>query len=139
MAAFNKFNLTVDDFANGLDNLNADALKVVLTNNAPQASWHNYSDVTGELSTGNGYTAGGAVVPSTSATNSGGVETVAGSSVTWTASGGNVGPFEYVILYDSASSKLLGWWDYGSAVTLNGANGDSFTFAPSGAVLFKLQ
>ena len=59
--------------------------------------------------------------------------------MSWTASGGNVGPFEYVILYDSASSKLLGWWDYGSAVTLNGANGDSFTFAPSGAVLFTLQ
>jgi hypothetical protein len=140
MATFNKFNLTVDDLAKALDNLSTDSLKVILTNTTPVATWHSYpADVSGELSTANGYTSGGATVPSTGATNSSGTETVAGSSVTWTASGGNVGPFEYVVLFDSTSGKLLGWWDYVSAITLNGTNGDSFTWAPTGNVLFTIS
>lgn len=46
-----------------------------------------------------------------------------------TASGGNVGPFRYVVVYDdtttSPADALVGWLDYGSDVTL--ASGETLT------------
>lgn len=44
-----------------------------------------------------------------------------------TASGGAVGPFRYVYIYDDGSTndKLIGYYDYGSALTLN--DGDTLT------------
>ena len=71
-----------------------------------------------------------------------GTITVTGTNVTWTASGGSVGPFQYVILYNTSTSPntkpLIGYWDYSSALTL--ADGDSFTVkfnngASSGTIL----
>jgi hypothetical protein len=37
-----------------------------------------------------------------------------------TASGGNVGPFRYVVLYDDSalSDELVGWYDYGYDISL---------------------
>lgn len=137
MAAFNKFNSFVEAVAEKVHNLGADTLKVMLTNTAPLATNAVKTDIT-EISAGNGYTAGGnsAAITSSSQT-SGTYKLVLGDPATWTASGGSIGPFQYAVLYNDTATndELIGWWDYGSAVTL--AAGESFTvdFDPSTGVL----
>lgn len=132
MASFNKFNCFVEDLAEKVHNLGSDTLKVFLSNAAPNAATHTaYDGTTGttgpaEIAAGNGYTAGGNTASvSSSSQTSGTYKLVLGDPATWTATG-TVGPFRYAILYnDTASGKnLIGWWDYGSSVTL--ANGETF-------------
>lgn len=140
MASFNKFNLFVDDIVKALDNFGTDTIKVMLTNTAPSASNHKYSDVSGsELASGNGYTTGGAAVSGFGVSNSSGTETVTANPTTWTSNTGNMGPFRYALYYDVTSGNLIGWYDNGSSVTLNGVNGDTFTVTPSGGDLMTLQ
>lgn len=141
MASFNKFNLTVEDFLKGNCNLSSDTIKVMLSNTIPVATNHQYSDISGtELANGDGYTTGGAAVTGTGVSNSSGTESFAASANTFTSVTGNMGPFQYIIYYDStpATKTLLGWYNYGSALTLNGANGDTLTLTPASSVLFTL-
>lgn len=137
MAAFNKFNSFVEALAEKVHNLGSDTLKVMLTNTAPVATNSIKTNIT-EISAGNGYTAGGNTAAVTSsAQTSGTYKLVLGDPATFTASGGSIGPFRYAVLYnDTATNKeLIGWWDYGSSVTL--ASGESFTvdFDPTTGVL----
>ena len=132
MAAYNKFNNFVDWISKANCNLSSDALKVFLTNTAPVATNSIYSDISvNDLATGNGYTNGGSATTPT-LSNSSGTEKLVGTNVTWTATGA-IGPFRYAVLYDStpASNKtLIGWWDYGSSITM--ASGDTFTVSFDG-------
>src|SRR5262245_43919657 len=130
MAAFNKVNLTVEDFLKGVMNLSTDTVKAMLTNTAPVATNHVYGDISGsELASGNGYTTGGTAVTGTGLSNSSGTESFASNATVWTSVTGSMGPFRYVVYYDNtpATKTILGWYDYGSSITLNGANGDTFT------------
>jgi hypothetical protein len=125
MASFTKAQKFVGHLCIGGNiNLNTDTLKVFLTNSTPAAATTDvYSDLT-DLSTANGYTAGGA--DSTNlASESGGTVTMTGTDIEWTASGA-VGPFRYAVIYDdtTATKYVLGWWDYGSSISL--ANGEKF-------------
>jgi hypothetical protein len=149
MASFNKFNSFVDYLckaggAGGI-NMNTDAIYVGLTNSAPVATntvWANITDI----GTANGYTTGGAQAVAqggTSVSNSSGTETMAVPATTWTSTTGTMGPFRYIVYYDFTATSpvtkpLIGWYDYGSALSLNGANGDTFTITPSGGALFTL-
>lgn len=138
MAAFNKYNVFVEDLAEKVHNLGADTLKVALSNTAPNAGTHaGLANIT-EISAGNGYTAGGnAASVTSSAQTSGTYKLVLADPPTWTATGGSVGPFRYAVLYNDTSTgdRLIGWWDYGTSITL--ASGESFTvdFDPSSGVL----
>lgn len=137
MAAFNKFNSFVEALAEKKHDLGADTLKVMLTNTAPVATNAVKADLT-EISAGNGYTAGGNTASVTSSSQSSGLyRLVLGDPATWTASGGSIGPFRYAVLYNdtAASDELIGWWDYGSSITL--AAGESFAvdFDPTTGVL----
>jgi hypothetical protein len=126
MANYNNFNSFVSDLAQKVHNLNADTLKIMLTNTAPSASNTVKSNIT-EIGAGNGYTAGGAVASFVSGNDTSGTYKLILSPVSWTASGGSIGPFEWAVLYNSstASGNLIGWWDYGTAITLT--NGNTFT------------
>jgi hypothetical protein len=111
---------------NGGVALATDALKVMLTNTVPVATNVQYSDISAsELASGNGYTTGGATVTTTSSTQSSGTYKFVGSvpNPTWTATG-SMGPFRYAVIYDTTptTKSLIGWWDYGSSLTLVATN-----------------
>lgn len=128
MAAFNKFNAFVEALSEKTHNLGSDTLKVYLTNDTPSASGDAVFADLAEITPGNGYTAGGNTATQTSSSQTGGLyKLVLGDPASWTASGGAIGPFRYAVLYNSttASGNLIGWWDYGSAITLQ--PGDTFT------------
>lgn len=115
--AFNKFNCFVQDVGDKLHNLNADSLYIYLTNTAPVATNTVYN-TPADLATSGGYTAGGAVVPSTAYSQSAGLASLTGSNVVFTATTG-FGPFRYAVLYNNTASgkNLIGWWDYGSSAS----------------------
>jgi hypothetical protein len=129
MAAFNKFNVFTADVAGGKHNMltgTPHVYKVYLTNTAPAVTNTAYG-TPADLATSNGYTAGGASVGViTGAQTSGTFKFIGGSDPTWTASSGNIGPFQYAVLYNSTASgqPLVGWWDYGVPITLT--NGNTF-------------
>jgi uncharacterized protein (DUF2252 family) len=126
MASFNKFNSFVEALAEKKHDLGADTLKVLLTSTAPVATNAVKADLA-EISAGNGYTAGGATAAVTSSSQTSGTyKLVLGDPATWTATGGSIGPFRYAVLYNDTATndELIGWWDYGSSITL--AAGESF-------------
>lgn len=137
MAAFQKFNSFVEAMAEQKHNLGSDTLRVMLSNTAPLVTNGIKTDLT-EISAGNGYTTGGNIATVTSSAQSSGVyKLVLADPSTWTASGGAMASFRYAVLYndDATNDELIGYWDYGSTVTL--ADGDSFTvdFDPANGVL----
>jgi len=137
MASFNKFQDFVEQLGKGVHHLHAagDTLKVFLTNEQPLATDTVKADMV-EISAGNGYTAGGEDSQN-DYTESGGTGTMTAVDITWTASGGTIGPFRFAVLYnDSATSPadaLVGWWDYGSNLTLQ--DGEQFKWDVGASVL----
>jgi hypothetical protein len=126
MASFNKFNAFVANLAEGVFDLEGDTLKIVLTDTAPDAADAVRADLS-EISAGNGYTAGGVGATVSSSGQTAGTYKLVLSDVTITASGGSIGPFRYFVLVDETpttpADPLIGWWDYGSSITL--ADGES--------------
>jgi len=141
MAAYNKFNQTVEDLCKKVLNVATDALFVLLTNTSPNAADIKVDTTTGtctvaatsnalEIAAGNGYTKKGGAVTITTSSQSGGTFTLAANQVVFTASGGSIGAFRYVVLFDDTSGttstrSVIAWWDYGSSITLN--DGETFT------------
>jgi hypothetical protein len=134
LATFQKFNQYVQDLANAVHNWGSHSFKVLLTNRQPLAADALRSTAT-ELSTGNGYTQGAAGLALTIAVNqtnaAGTTRAVPSSDVTITSATGTLGPFQFVDLYNDTPTTpldpLINWWDYGSAISLNGANAETFT------------
>lgn len=123
MAAFNKYQDFAEQLGKGVHQLHAagHTLKVMLSNTAPNAATHTVrADVT-EIAGGNGYTSGGTDTQN-DYTETGGTGSCTGVDVVFTASGGSIGPFRYFILYNDTPTSpvdpLIGWWDYGSSITL---------------------
>lgn len=126
MATGVKFYCLTENIAEAAHNLGSDTLKIMLTNVAPALTNTVFADLT-EITAGFGYTAGGTAVTITASSQTTGTYKLVGNDVVFTAAGGTMATFRYVVLYNdtSASDKLIGYWDNGSTISL--ADTESFT------------
>jgi hypothetical protein len=137
LATYNKYQNFVEDLIEGVHDFDAHTIKVMLSNTAPNAATHTVRADSSELSGGGGYTSGGTATTITTSEASGTAKVV-GTDVVFTAAAGTIGPFRYAILYNDTPSSpadpLIGWWDYGSSITL--ADTETFTvdFDPTNGI-----
>lgn len=120
MASYNKFNIFVENLSDGVHNGSSDQFTIALTAaaNAPVAGNSVLADLTQisytNLSSRN--------LTQTVHGQTSGTYTQLFSDLTLTASGGSVATFRYVVNYNntptSPADPLVGWYDYGSDLTL---------------------
>lgn len=118
-ATFSIFNSFKEAISEKVHNLSSDTLKYMLTNTAPVLTNTVKANIT-EISAGFGYTAGGATVTVSSSSQSGGTYSLVVNSASFTAAGGSIGPFRYIVLYNDTATndELIGYLDYGTSYTL---------------------
>lgn len=128
MAAYVKYQNGTEALLEAI-NSGTDTWRLILSNTAPDVA----ADVTqadaAELTTAGGYTVNGVACSITSSSQTAGVYKLilaAPAAPTWTASGAGF-TFQYIILWNQTQDKLVAYWNYGSAVAMNGTNGDTFT------------
>lgn len=131
MAAYSKFDGFVEQELRGVHNFSAHVFKVALCSQAPVAANQNLADIA-QISSGNGYSSGGKTT-TIGVSAAAGTTTVTGTAVTFTASGGIIGPFRYAVLYNATALEkpLVCWWDRGLSATL--LDGESLTVTFGGA------
>lgn len=130
MSTYNKFNAFVEHVAEKVHNLGSDQLMVALTNSAPAAGNTVLADLT-QISYTN---LSSRAVSTASSAQTGGTYKLTLTDLVLTASG-SVGPFRYAVLYNdtptSPADPLIGWYDYGSSISLS--NGETLTIDFDGA------
>ena len=141
MASFNKVNDFVVNAVHNMD-LESDQLAVALTNTAPGSESSNPTadgnGIVGNLTQISYSNCSSRNLTTSSSSQSSGVYKLVVADLTLTASG-TVGPFRYIYIFDdtitSPADPIIGYYDYGTSLTLN--NGDTFTldFSPSNGVI----
>ena len=136
MASYNKINDFVQDIGEEVHDLASDQLVVALTNTAVVATNGQLSDLTSVIVNTNLGGAGAFDITTTSWTNTSGTSKLILADLTLTATG-SAGPFRYIAIYndDAANDELIGWYDYGSSVTLTSSDTFTLNFDGSAGVL----
>ncbi len=129
MPSFVKYQQFCEDIGLGVHNLDADVLKIALTDAAPNVATHEVLADISEIAAGFGYSAGGSVVAGNAYAHTTGTGKLTGNNVVFTAAGGAWPSFRYAILYNdtpsSPANPLIAYWDRGSSLIL--ADTDTFT------------
>lgn len=135
MASFQKVNSFVENLAEKVFNLQSDTLKVALTAsaNAPVATNSQLSNLT-EIAYTN---LSSRTLTVSSSSQSSGTYKLVIADLVLTASGGAVAAFRYIVLYDDTATndELIGFYDYGSALTLNDGETLTLDFDSSAGVI----
>jgi len=123
MATYNKFNSFVEALAEKVHNLGSDQISVALTNTAPNTTDTQLSNIT-EISYTN---CSSRNITTTSSEQTSGTYKLVLQDLVLTASGGTVGPFRYIVLYNNTATndELIAYFDYGASITLQ--NGETLT------------
>jgi hypothetical protein len=132
MATFQKVDSFVEKLAEKVFNLGSDTLTVALTNTPHTASWSQLSDLT-QISYAN---LSSRVITITSSAQTSGVYKLVLADLAMTTSG-TVGPFQYVYIYDDTATNddLIGYFDYGTPLTLSAGLTFTVDFDSSSGVL----
>jgi len=124
MATFTKFYSFTENLSEKVHNLGSDTLTVALTDaaHAPVVTNTVLANLTQVAYT---YCSTRVVTITSSAQTTGTYKLVL-ADLTLTATGGAIGPFRYVVLYNDTATndELIGFFDYGSDVTI--ASGETF-------------
>jgi hypothetical protein len=140
MATFVKINDWVDYMVEDVD-LASDQFVIALSNTAPAAETSNpTADGNGVLAnvTQVAYTnLSTRNITTTSSSQTSGTYSLVLQDITLTSTGGTTGPFRYVYIYDDTvvGDPLVGYYDYGSSITL--ADGEDILI-DFGASLFTV-
>ena len=132
MASFVKIN---DFVANAVENmdLESDQLAIALSNTAPGSESSNPTadgnGILGNVTQISYSNLSSRNLTTSSSSQSGGVYKLVLADLTLTESGGSFAEFRYVYIFNdtvsSPTDPLIGYYDYGSSLTLN--DGDTFT------------
>ena len=133
MAAYEKFEVFAGDLLGGVHDLlgtnpgtDCNACSVYLSNATINLATHEVKTDVADITAENGYT--GPIPITNNGTRSGGTVTFSGLSVQVAASGGTVGPFTHVVLFNdtptSPADPLISKWSRPSALTLQ--DGETF-------------
>ena len=132
-----KYDAFIDELSKAGHNLATAVFKAALTNTAPGAAdtvWN--TTVAPAPAAANGYPAGGNTLTTSSAATTTGVFKLVLADTVFTATAGGIGPFRYAILYNSsATNKSVGYYDYGSSITLNDTETFTVDFDAANGVL----
>lgn len=141
MASFVKVNDFVKNAVHNMD-LESDQIAVALTNTAPGSESSNPTadgnGIVGNLTEISYSNCSSRNITTTSSSQTSGTYKLVLADLTLTASG-TVGPFRYIYIFDdtvtSPADPIIGYYDYGTSITLN--NGDTFTldFSPTNGVI----
>lgn len=132
---FTLYDSVAELIGDGTIDLDNDTFKVALLTSSysPSAAHDEYTDLTGQVANGSGYTTGGGTLTNVTWTRSNSVATFDSDNYVWTASGGSIGA-RYAVIYDDTSSgkKLIGYYVLDSApADLVATDGNTFTVGPS--------
>jgi len=120
---FNKAQPFVEALFHGKHDFSSDQLTIALTNTAHNNAWTKLADLTQVAYTN----LSSRDLTTSSSSQTGGTYKLVLADLVLTSTGGTTGAFQYIYIYnDTATDKdLVGYFDYGSALTL--ADGQSIT------------
>jgi hypothetical protein len=133
MAVFNKLNGFVEHLSEGVHNLGNDQLVLALSNTAPASetvppTQSTANCILGNVTEINYNDCSTRNVTTITSEQSSGTYRLVLQDITLSSTG-TVGPFRYIYLYNDTQTSpvdpLIGYFDYGAALTLN--NGESLT------------
>jgi hypothetical protein len=133
LATYTKINSFVENLAEKLIDLSGAGLTIALTNTAHTATWDELADLTQIAYTN----LSSRILTVASSEQTSGTYKLIVNDLTLTSTGGATGPFRYIYVYDDSSTgdKLIGYFDYGSSITLNDGESLNLNFDGSNGLL----
>lgn len=131
MAVLNKYNQFKEALAEDI-NCATDTFRCILSNTAPSAT-HTNRAAANELATGGGYTADGNVCAVVTSEQVNGVYKLQlATPAQWVSTGAGF-TYRYAIIWNQTNDELVGWYDNGASVLIDGTKSDTLDVSLSQA------